>query len=176
MQREQGGFSLIEVLVSITILSIISVSLISIFSQSLAASRDSTELTFANYLAKNATSYIKREALEATSDELFAFSSLSKQADKATYLNGKYVIPEPTSPPSCELSAICSSIFTIPEINNIAFDVKYSVTPRKLEEVVNPNILDLHVFVYIEGTTEPITSLKGSITNATLNQSFPTTK
>ncbi|HAB34204.1 MAG TPA: prepilin-type cleavage/methylation domain-containing protein, partial [Exiguobacterium sp.] len=34
MHREQGGFSLIEVLVSITILSIISVSLISIFSQS----------------------------------------------------------------------------------------------------------------------------------------------
>jgi len=175
MQREQGGFSLIEVLVSITILSIISVSLISIFSQSLAASRDSTELTFANYLAKNATSYIKREALEATSDEPFAFSSLSTQADKATYLNDNYVIPEPTSP-SCELSAICSSIFTNPEINNIAFEVKYSVTPRKLEGVVNPNLLDLHVFVYIEGTTEPITSLKGSITNATLNQSFPTTK
>lgn len=175
MQREQGGFSLIEVLVSITILSIISVSLISIFSQSLAASRDSTELTFANYLAKNATSYIKREALEATADEPFAYNVLKEQADSATYLNGKYVVPDPVTP-SCGLSAICHSIFTDPEINNIAFDVKYSVTPRKIEGTVNPNLLDLYVFVYIEGTTEPITTLKGSITNATLNQSFPTTK
>ncbi len=121
MQHKQDGFSLIEVLVSITILSIISVSLISIFSQSLAASRDSTELTFANYLAKNATSYIKREAIEATANEPFSFVSLSQEA-------------------------------------------------------LNPNLLDLYVYVYVEGTTEPITTLKGSITNATLNQSFPTTK
>ena len=175
MQHKQDGFSLIEVLVSITILSIISVSLISIFSQSLSASRTSTELTFANYLAKNATSYIKREAIEATTNEAFSFVSLSQEALKAVYLNGNYVIPEPATP-SCGVSAICKSIFTDPEINNISFDVKYSVTPHKMEGEVNPNLLDLYVYVYVEGTTEPITTLKGSITNATLNQSFPTTK
>ncbi len=52
MQDEQHGFSLIEVLVSITILSIISVSLISIFSQSLSASRDSTDIDFRELLSK----------------------------------------------------------------------------------------------------------------------------
>ena len=52
MPNKQDGFSLIEVLVSITILSIISVSLISIFSQSLSASRDSTEIDVCQLFSK----------------------------------------------------------------------------------------------------------------------------
>ncbi|WP_313123002.1 prepilin-type N-terminal cleavage/methylation domain-containing protein [Exiguobacterium sp.] len=172
MQREQGGFSLIEVLVSITILSIISVSLISIFSQSLVASRDSTELTFANYLAKNATSYIKREAVEADSGP-FVFELLMNQAK----LNGNTKIPKPETP-LCGVSAVCDSIFNDAQINNLLFDVKISVTPHVAPNQIkpDPNLLDLYVYVYQDGQSEPITSLKGTITNATLNQSFPTTK
>ena len=97
MSNKQDGFSLIEVLVSITILSIISVSLISIFSQSLSASRDSTKLTFANYLAKNAASYIGREALETESGP-FVFSDLKDKAQQTTYQNGAFAIPTPSTP------------------------------------------------------------------------------
>ncbi|ASI35980.1 MULTISPECIES: prepilin-type N-terminal cleavage/methylation domain-containing protein [unclassified Exiguobacterium] len=174
MQNKQQGFSLIEVLVSITILSIISVSLISIFSQSLSASRDSTELTFANYLAKNAASYIEREAVEAENGP-FVFDTLLEQTKGTPYQNGSYTIPTPNTP-SCGVSAICDSIFNDAEINNMPFDVKISVTPHKIEGIENPNLLDLYVYVYLDGQAEPITSLKGSITNATLNQSFPATK
>lgn len=172
MHREQGGFSLIEVLVSITILSIISVSLISIFSQSLAASRDSTELTFANYLAQNATSYIKREAVEADNGP-FVFESLMNQAK----LNGNAKIPKPEAP-LCGVSAVCDSIFNDAQINNQLFDVKISVTPHVTPNQIKPdaNLLDLYVYVYQDGQSEPITSLKGTITNATLNQSFPSTQ
>ncbi|WP_214846742.1 prepilin-type N-terminal cleavage/methylation domain-containing protein [Exiguobacterium sp. s193] len=173
MQDEQQGFSLIEVLVSITILSIISVSLISIFSQSLSASRKSTELTFANYLAKNAASYIEREAIESETGP-FAFDRLAEQTEGVPYLNGAYTIPTPNTP-SCGVSAICDSIFNDAEINNLPFDVKFSVTPHKIDSEENPNLLDLYVYVYLDGQNEPITSLKGSITNATLNQSFPST-
>lgn len=174
MSNKQDGFSLIEVLVSITILSIISVSLISIFSQSLSASRDSTKLTFANYLAKNAASYIEREALETESGP-FVFSDLKEKAQQTTYQNGAFVIPTPNTP-SCGVSAICDSIFNDAEINNLPFDVKFSVTPHKINGKNDPNLLDLYIYVYPDGQPEPITSLKGSITNATLNQSFPSTK
>lgn len=174
MQDEQHGFSLIEVLVSITILSIISVSLISIFSQSLSASRDSTELTFANYLAKNAASYIEREAIESDAGP-FAFDTLAKQAELTIYQNGAFEVPTPNTP-SCGVSAICDSIFNDAEINNLPFNVKFSVTPHKINGQNDPNLLDLYVYVYPDGQPEPITSLKGSITNATLNQSFPSTK
>lgn len=174
MQDEQHGFSLIEVLVSITILSIISVSLISIFSQSLSASRNSTELTFANYLAKNAVSYIEREVLETDSGP-FVFDTLFEEAQLTIYQNGAFEVPAPQSP-SCNVSAVCDSIFNDAEINNLPFDVKFSVTPHRINGKTDPNLLDLYVYVYPDGQTEPITSLKGSITNATLNQSFPSTK
>lgn len=172
MQDEQHGFSLIEVLVSITILSIISVSLISIFSQSLATSRDSTTLTFANYLAQNATSYIKREAIESDSGP-FVFDTLMTQAK----LNGTSRIPKPETP-LCGVSAVCDSIFNDAKINNLPFDVKISITPHVARDQINPdpNLLDLYVYVYHDEQPEPITSLKGTITNATLNQSFPSTQ
>lgn len=163
MQDEQQGFTLIEILVSITILSIISISLISIFSQSLAASRDSTELTFANYLANNAVSYIEREAIETNTGPFF-FDTLLQE-----YGSG------PTAP-LCGISAICKSIFNDAEINNLPFDVKINVTPHKINGENNPSLLDLNVYVYPDGQSEPITSLKGTITNAALNQSFPSTE
>lgn len=170
MQDEQHGFSLIEVLVSITILSIISVSLISIFSQSLSASRDSTTLTFANYLAKNAVSYIEREALEAETGP-FVFETLAAKATSTDFQK----IP-PLEVPPCDVSAICKSIFNNAEINNLQFNVKYGVTLHEINGQPSSELIDLYIFVYLDGQTEPITSLKGSITNAALNQSFPSTK
>ncbi|KSU50408.1 hypothetical protein AS033_03230 [Exiguobacterium indicum] len=170
MEENQQGFSLIEVLVSITILSIISISLISIFSQSLSASRSSTTLTFANYLAKNAVSYIEKEALEAQTGP-FVFEELSKNAQ----LTSLQETP-PLITPSCGVSAICNSIFNDAQINNLLFHVKYSVVSHEIDAKPSPDLIDLYVYVYVDGQSEPITSLKGSITNAALNQSFPSTK
>jgi len=139
MQDEQHGFSLIEVLVSITILSIISVSLISIFSQSLSASRDSTTLTFANYLAKNAVSYIEREASESETGP-FVFETLAEQAKLTDYQK-----TPPLKVPPCGISAVCNSIFNDAEINNLPFNVKYGVTSHEINDQLESNLIDLYI-------------------------------
>ena len=36
------------------------------------------------------------------------------------------------------------------------FDVKISVTPHKIEGIENPNLLDLYVYVYLDGQPDPI--------------------
>ncbi len=73
MNRSEQGFTLVEVLVSIVILSIVSFSLLNIFSQSLKTTNDSLNRTIANQVAQNTLHTLDRRA-SSIQDEL----SLSK--------------------------------------------------------------------------------------------------
>ncbi|UTT42057.1 prepilin-type N-terminal cleavage/methylation domain-containing protein [Exiguobacterium aurantiacum] len=73
MTRSEQGFTLVEVLVSIVILSIVSFSLLNIFSQSLKTTNDSLNRTIANQVAQNTLHTLDRRA-STLQDEL----SLSK--------------------------------------------------------------------------------------------------
>lgn len=73
MDRSEQGFTLVEVLVSIVILSIVSFSLLNIFSQSLKTTNDSLNRTIANQVAQNTLHALDRRA-SSIQDEL----SLSK--------------------------------------------------------------------------------------------------
>lgn len=62
MSDSEKGFTLVEVLVSIVVLSIVSFSLLSIFSQSLKTTHDSLNQTIANQVAQNTLHTLNRRA------------------------------------------------------------------------------------------------------------------
>lgn len=62
LRRSEQGFTLVEVLVSIVILSIVSFSLLNIFSQSLKTTNDSLNRTIANQVAQNTLHTLDRRA------------------------------------------------------------------------------------------------------------------
>lgn len=69
LDRSEQGFTLVEVLVSIVILSIVSFSLLNIFSQSLKTTNDSLNRTIANQVAQNTLHTLDRRA-SSIQDEL----------------------------------------------------------------------------------------------------------
>ncbi|MFL9650525.1 type IV pilus modification PilV family protein [Exiguobacterium chiriqhucha] len=79
MDRNEQGFTLVEVLVSIVILSIVSFSLLNVFSQSLKTTNDALNRTIANQVAQNTLHTLDRRAA-SISDEL----SLQKMVPNET--------------------------------------------------------------------------------------------
>ncbi|MGE6491894.1 type IV pilus modification PilV family protein [Exiguobacterium sp. NPDC077395] len=62
MSDSEKGFTLVEVLVSIVVLSIVSFSLLTIFTQSLKTTHDSLNQTIANQVAQNTLHTLNRRA------------------------------------------------------------------------------------------------------------------
>lgn len=68
MIRSEKGFTLIEVLVSIVVLSIVSFSLLNIFAQSLKTTSDNLQTTIANQVAQSTLHTLDRRASVLTED------------------------------------------------------------------------------------------------------------
>ncbi|WP_214875297.1 prepilin-type N-terminal cleavage/methylation domain-containing protein [Exiguobacterium sp. CH10] len=77
MSDSEKGFTLIEVLVSIVVLSIVSFSLLTIFTQSLKTTHDSLNQTIANQVAQNTLHTLNRRA--ATIEQPLELSQLMNQ-------------------------------------------------------------------------------------------------
>ncbi|MEJ6527330.1 type IV pilus modification PilV family protein [Exiguobacterium sp. USCH10] len=77
MSNSEKGFTLIEVLVSIVVLSIVSFSLLAIFTQSLKTTHDSLNQTIANQVAQNTLHTLNRRA--ATIEQPLKLSQLINQ-------------------------------------------------------------------------------------------------
>ncbi|MGI1821425.1 type IV pilus modification PilV family protein [Exiguobacterium sp. TRN 1102] len=145
MPKSEKGFTLIEVLVSIVVLSIVSFSLLTIFTQSLKTTHDSLNQTIANQVAQNTLHTLNRRA--ATVDEQLVLGQLLNQDGNSqtcdfcrdTRIHGDTYI------------ATIQSLSTAP---GHTIEVKISVTTDRLQT--------------------PVT-LKGVISNATLREPFPET-
>lgn len=145
MSHSEKGFTLVEVLVSIVVLSIVSFSLLSIFSQSLKTTHDSLNQTIANQVAQNTLHTLNRRA--ASVDQKFKLRQL---------LNGKgNNLPcdfcRDTRIHGDTYIATIQSLSTEP---GHTIEVEISVTTDRLQT--------------------PVT-LKGVISNATLREPFPET-
>lgn len=78
MPRSQSGFTLVEVLVSIVILSVLALSLMSIFSKSLQITSSDLDRTVANQIAQNTLHTIERRASDSTAS--FDLTSLTEDS------------------------------------------------------------------------------------------------
>ena len=145
MSHAEKGFTLVEVLVSIVVLSIVSFSLLSIFSQSLKTTHDSLNQTIANQVAQNTLHTLNRRAASVDEPlelrELLNRDGISSTCDfcEDTRIHGDTYI------------ATIQMLSTAP---GHTIEVEISVTTDRLQT--------------------PVT-LKGVISNATLREPFPET-
>lgn len=145
MSHSEKGFTLVEVLVSIVVLSIVSFSLLTIFSQSLKTTHDSLNQTIANQVAQNTLHTLNRRAASVDQPlelrQLLNRDGISQTCDfcEDTRIHGDTYI------------ASIQSLSTTP---GHTIEVEISVTTDRLQE--------------------PVT-LKGVISNATLREPFPET-
>ncbi|MDO7906588.1 type II secretion system protein [Paenibacillus sp. JX-17] len=121
-QREQG-FSLVEVLAAITILSIVSLVLISYFTHALSYSKSNQNKTVMVNLARNALFYVQKQNY----DELSAF-----------FREGKGQL----SWDQCTKAGACS-------YDGALFNTAGKAAPPELYSVLNPTIngIDYHVTI-----------------------------
>ena len=145
MVRSEKGFTLVEVLVSIVILSIVSFSLLNIFSQSLKTTNDSLSTTIANQVAQNALHTLDRRA-SAVQETL--------ELNKLLNRNG--------------VSSVCDfcSDYRIHGETYVATITQLSLFPS--------NTIEVEISVTSTRLQTPVT-LKGVISNATLREPFPET-
>ncbi|QUE85897.1 prepilin-type N-terminal cleavage/methylation domain-containing protein [Exiguobacterium alkaliphilum] len=66
MRRSEQGFTLVEVLVSIVVVSILALAMMNIFSQSLRITSSDLDRTVANQIAQNTFKTIERRAADMT--------------------------------------------------------------------------------------------------------------
>lgn len=158
MVQKESGFSLIEVLVSVVILSIVSIALISIFSQSLRSSNTSMEETTAANLASYAASYLQRETLVSSSP--LSFEKLRLKTNSTI---------TDVCPTGSQNTEICNQVFH-PVINGIQYQI--SLTVKNLENP-DPQLLSTVFTVKKDQTDTSLFSLKGVLSNEKLNQEFP---
>lgn len=145
MVRSEKGFTLVEVLVSIVILSIVSFSLLNIFTQSLKTTNDNLSTTIANQVAQNALHTLDRRA--ATIDGALELRSL---------LNRDGISLD------CDF---CSDYRIHGET--------YTATINELTSSPG-NTIEVEISVSSERLRNPVT-LKGVISNAALREPFPET-
>lgn len=145
MARSEEGFTLVEVLVSIVILSIISFSLLNIFSQSLKTTNDNLSTTIANQVAQNALHTLDRRA-----------STIQETLELNQLLNRSGV------------SSVCDfcSDYRIHGETYVATITQLSTQPS--------NTIEVKISVTTDRLRTPVT-LKGVISNATLREPFPET-
>nr|WP_251130395.1 MULTISPECIES: prepilin-type N-terminal cleavage/methylation domain-containing protein [unclassified Exiguobacterium] len=143
VDRSEQGFTLVEVLVSIVVVSILALSLMNIFSQSLRITSSDLDRTVANQVAQNTLNTLKRRAAE-TRDPI-DISILQK-----------------TPANVCDLCDVT--------INGRAFDVTI-LSPGNEPPA---DLVNVEITVASETLLKPIT-LKGVVTNATLQDKFPET-
>ncbi|WP_114165775.1 prepilin-type N-terminal cleavage/methylation domain-containing protein [Exiguobacterium sp. TNDT2] len=145
MHRSEEGFTLVEVLVSIVILSIVSFSLLNIFSQSLKTTNDSLSTTIANQVAQNALHTLDRRA-STVQDPL--------QLNKLLNQNGESSNCDFCSDYRIHGETYVATITQLSPMPSTTLEVKISVTTDRLRT--------------------PVT-LKGVISNASLREPFPET-
>lgn len=101
LARSEKGFTLVEVLVSIVVISILAIAMMNIFTQSLRVTSSNIDRTVANQVAQNTLKTIERRAAEMTGP-----------FDVAALIGG--------TPGTCELCSV--------SINGRTFDVAISPT------------------------------------------------
>lgn len=79
MSHNEKGFTLVEVLVSIVVVSTLAGAMMSIFSQSLRITSSDLDRTVANQIAQNTLHTIERRAKET--DTLFSLDTLKKDVN-----------------------------------------------------------------------------------------------
>lgn len=158
MIQKENGFSLIEVLVSVVILSIVSIALISIFSQSLRSSHSSMDETTAANLTSYAASYLQRETLVKTSP--LSFNYLKTQVGKSTF---------DICPASDTNVAICNQVFA-PVVNGTQYRINLQVNSTTSND---PRLLNTTLTIKKDQSNDILFSLKGVLSNEQLNQEFP---
>ncbi|WP_215142048.1 prepilin-type N-terminal cleavage/methylation domain-containing protein [Exiguobacterium qingdaonense] len=145
MSDSEKGFTLVEVLVSIVVLSIVSFSLLSIFSQSLRTTHDSLNQTIANQVAQNTLHTLNRRAASIEQplklNQLLNRDGISSTCDfcEDTRIHGETYV------------ATIQSLSTVPG-----------------------NTIEVNISVTTDRLRNPVT-LKGVISNATLREPFPET-
>jgi len=161
--QEERGFSLVEVLVSVVILSIVSVSLISIFSQSLRSTRESSDETVAANLAFHAASYLQQEAIDDASP--LKYATLQALVDDGE-----------VSPPCAEdASNACQSVFE-PVINGKPYSISIRLTDYTKDGVKEPHLIQSKIVVRDpQQNSAELVAIEGVISSAALNEEFPFT-
>ena len=145
MSESEKGFTLVEVLVSIVVLSIVSFSLLTIFTQSLKTTHDSLNQTIANQVAQNTLHTLNRRA-----------STIEQPLELRQLLNRDGI----------------SSICDFCEDTRIHGDT-YVAAIQSLSTVPGHTI-EVEISVTTDRLQTPVT-LKGVISNATLREPFPET-
>lgn len=105
MSRSESGFTLVEVLVSIVVISILALSMMSIFSKSLQITSSDLDRTVANQIAQNTLHTIERRASDTNT--AFDIGALTEDATGQCNLcqvsiNGRDFSIAITSPESSE--------------------------------------------------------------------------
>ncbi|MRX71441.1 prepilin-type N-terminal cleavage/methylation domain-containing protein [Bacillus lacus] len=134
-KREQG-FTLLEVLISVTILGIISLAMLSFFSQSYSYTKKSEESTLGIYTAKNMLNYLERQDFTLIS-ELYA---AEKDADFSLTLHAGLHCEAKAKTGERIFSEQCSTMFQ-PLLNNRS----YSITAKILQPVQKQHLLPVMV-------------------------------
>lgn len=141
IKRNNKGTSLVELLVSIVILSMVIVPLLTSFVVSAKMNAKAKEVHNATMLAQNVMEGLKIETIESLE---LQYDLLHKENGSITY-------------------EIENAIMD----NNLQFNVKVLLTPMEIEGVTAPNInyYDVEIMVFKSGSDTKIAVISGSMRN-----------
>lgn len=164
LKGKEEGFTLIEVLAALIILSIVFIAATSFFSQSLSFTKKNEHKTVTVNLARNALVYLEKQSFTEMKQELAAHATIACELTSAAcaYPNMPSLDP-----------AVLKQVLN-PVVNGIQYNVTVTYQDQLhngLEAAVQPYLLPVEVNVYkVEQsiTSASMTRLEGYITDASI--------
>ncbi|WP_162356538.1 type IV pilus modification PilV family protein [Metabacillus mangrovi] len=162
-REKQQGFTLIEVLISITVFSILTLGMLQFFNQALDFTNKNEDKTLGIYVARNMMNFMKQQNFQNINDRYIKTSSdgtvIDKDACSDKMPSGEFVLNQSIN----EGLSNCPVFFT-PTVNNRSFAVTVTLSPYKKTDAkdLSDSLIPMTVNVQWE---ENETSLEGYITS-----------
>ncbi|WP_338777426.1 prepilin-type N-terminal cleavage/methylation domain-containing protein [Metabacillus sp. FJAT-52054] len=165
ISSDQKGFTLIEVLISITIFSVLTIGMLQFFNQALNFSNKNEDKTLGIYVARNMINYMEKQSFSNINSfyvkETGATVIESPSCEKDTLANGEKVLNQTEKITlNGKETTRCALNFT-PILNNRQFSVKVEVK-RHTDEKLRNSLIPVNVIVSWDNTK---TQLEGYIAN-----------
>lgn len=164
LKGKEEGFTLVEVLAALIILSIVFIAAASFFSQSLSYTKKNEHKTVTVNLARNALVYMEKQSFTEIKQEFAANATIACSPTAPTCIY--------QSMPSLDPS-ILKQVLN-PVVNGIQYNVTITYQNQLhdgLEAIIQPYLLPVEVNVYKmeqTATTASMTRLEGYITDASI--------